>query len=170
MVAIDKKKVVTKENPQKNNNIASLPSLIQVKNDREYIPLKVRARFSVPVEMLESPTHMERAYNAASAKFIHDIAKKGYHWKSGTSMVRGPIEDHLIYSEDCLPDPGPDGMPQVPIDKNPEAWEKYERAEKARLAAMVGEHLEKRDCTLITVCWKETKNDFHQAGKDYLIR
>ena len=113
---------------------------------------------------------MEKAYNAASAKFIHDIAKKGYHWKSGTSMVRGPVEEHVIYSEDCLPDPGPEGMPQVPIDKNPEAWEKYERAEKARLAAMVGEHLEKRDCTLITVCWKETKNDFHQAGKDYLIR
>ena len=69
MVVIDKKKVVTKENPQKNNNIASLPSLIQVKNDREYYPLKVRARFSVPVEMLVSPTHMEKAYNAASAKF-----------------------------------------------------------------------------------------------------
>lgn len=105
--------------------------LFYVQNDAEYLLIRRRGRFAIERACAESPAHRMAAVKRAMGRMLRSLALRGFEYvNDGRVEVRGPMP-HIEYSEDVSTDPGPLAAPPL-LDLA--AHERWERAEKARLA------------------------------------
>jgi hypothetical protein len=114
--------------------------LVYVQGDAIVDRLKRHGRFTVPEACARSPRHFKAALQDNMQKMVsgfrtthpeYRLVNEAFEW-------RGPLP-HIEFSDSADVDPGPMGAPD-PRDR--EACARYERAEKARMAQVVGEHEE----------------------------
>jgi hypothetical protein len=141
--------------------------LFYVQNDREWMLVRRRGRFSVPRDCVHSPAHLEAAIREAQERMIAGLKKThGLEYVDHGFDLRGPLP-HLSFSEDTDPDPGPAAMPDP---RDVEAWERWERAERARLARLAGEAVEMVDFELVASFRAPVPTQFHVAARGHAWR
>lgn len=105
--------------------------LFVVQEDKEYVLLRRRGRFTLEAAQAADGRHRAAAVKAARQKMIRDMARRGYDYVAdGRDELQGP-EPHLAFSEDDRPDHAHLAAPD-PRDLSAQA--RFEREEKNRQA------------------------------------
>lgn len=136
-----------------------MAGLVYVRGDKVVDRLKRHGRFSVPLDCARSAPHFKAALVANMKKMAegfrithpeYRLVSEGFEW-------RGPLP-HIEFADATTPDPEPLAAPD-PLDR--EASERWERAEKARRARVVGDHADKDlvDFQIILVFERTLKGD-----------
>jgi len=141
--------------------------LFLVQNDREWVLVRRRGRFSLPRDCAASPAHLEAAVRDAQERMIAGLKKThGLEYLDEGFELRGPLP-HIVFSEDTDPDPGPDAWPDP---RDVEAWQRWERAERARRARQAGEAVEMVDFELVATFRAPVPREFHVVARDHRWR
>jgi hypothetical protein len=122
--------------------------LVYVRMDAFYERCRRRGRFAIPKIEAASLRHLEAAVKAMQEKMVAGLKTVGYRYVDEDWGFRGPYK-HVVFSDDITLDSGPVGRPQMDRLHDPEAWAKWERAEKARVARRLGAQLEMVDYELV---------------------
>lgn len=113
--------------------------LVYVQGDAIVDRLKRHGRFTIPEACARSPRHFQAALKDNMRKMVAGFAKTHPEYR----LVREGFEwrqvPHIEFSDSADPDPGPLGRPDF---RDAESNATYERAERARMAQVVGEHEE----------------------------
>ena len=115
-----------------------MPGLVYVRGDKVVDRIKRHGRFAIPEACARSEPHFRAALKENMRKMVIGFNKthKNYRLLSDAFEWRGPLP-HIDFSDSSAPDPGPLAAPDF---QDRQASERWERAEKARQALVVGEH------------------------------
>lgn len=132
-----------------------MPTLVYVKQDREFTRIKRRGRIQIPTECARDPKHFHAAIELAKKLLVEQLGIEdgARHIESVAWEVRGPLQ-HIAHFLSDSPDSGPlVKMPEITNLGNydREAMDRYERAEKARRAWEAGEVTDMEDYRVIGV-------------------
>jgi hypothetical protein len=135
--------------------------LFYVQSDTEWVTAIRDGRFAIPADMALSPHHRKAAILQNWGLMLVGLEKKGWTWLGDKPEVDGPLE-HLEFSEDGTPDPGllPQTQRQV---FDPAERERWERAEKARVAKQLGLYVPMVDFILKARFKRRARKTFHRA-------
>jgi hypothetical protein len=120
-------------------------SLLIVGADVGYKKVRRQGRFTVPRDLSKSESHLLAAVADAQELMIKGLESQGFRYVDDGFELRGPYP-HILFSNDIDADPGPQSRPN-PRDKD--AMERWDRAEKSRIAKKTNAEQELVDFVLV---------------------